>query len=242
MKSTFTDQAIILTRCLFRECDSLITIYGKNSGKLDLVARGTAKITSKLSGHLEPISLSDLMIINGKQFNYIGGAVCNNSFFNIKNDFNKIELAGKTINIINKTIKLSEPDENIFKLLLNYLKILNNQKINQHNFEFIYYIFILKLLVNLGYTPEFYNCIYCKEKIKPNNNFISIANGGLVCENCKNKFKKNKLTISDNCIKILRIIIKNDFQKIIKLDIKSDFIEVKKIIKFFGEFYFNLKI
>ena len=83
MESTFTDQVIVLTNYLFRECDSLITVYGKNNGKLDLVARGTAKITSKLAGHLEPISLSNLMIINGKKFNYIGGAVCVNSFFNI---------------------------------------------------------------------------------------------------------------------------------------------------------------
>ena len=85
MEVSQKSKAIILKREAFLENNSRVFIYSQNFGKLDLVARGTQKISSKLAGHIEPLNLCEIMIIKGKQYNYLGSALCENSFLNIKN-------------------------------------------------------------------------------------------------------------------------------------------------------------
>ena len=64
-------KAIVLSRRDFRESDQIISLYTKEKGKLELLARGVKKITSKNSAHLEPFSLVDIDIAYGKEFNHL---------------------------------------------------------------------------------------------------------------------------------------------------------------------------
>ena len=47
-------QAIVLSRRDFREFDQMISLYTREQGKLELLARGLKKVTSKNAAHLEP--------------------------------------------------------------------------------------------------------------------------------------------------------------------------------------------
>ncbi len=152
---TFSTKAIILNRQDFRENDLRVVVYSKDYGKLELVARGAKKQTSKMAGHVEPFNLVNLMAVKGKQFDYIGSAISNNCFTNIKNDFDKVSAAGKSINIFNKSIKPEYPDQKIFYLLEDFLIAINNNL----DLSILSISFKLKLMALLGYVPELYNCI-----------------------------------------------------------------------------------
>ena len=54
MSQTYTTEGIILKRKDYQENDRLFTIYSKDYGKIDLIAKGTKKISSKLNSYLEP--------------------------------------------------------------------------------------------------------------------------------------------------------------------------------------------
>lgn len=217
MDATYCTKAIILTRQSFREQDSKSVVYSLDKGKLELVARGTKKISSKLAGHLEPISLSNLMIVNGRQFDYIGSAVSENCFSVIKNDLDKLQLAGQAINIFNQLIKAEQRDENVFKLLQSFLDILNQKDLLTEKQELLYNFFIFKLLIFLGYKPELYHCLICKKKILPNGSSFDLFRGGLVCKNCSKS--KHSLVISENCIKVLRFVAIKDLTDLVNLKI-----------------------
>lgn len=228
-------QAIILNRSDYRESDSLITCYTRNLGKLSLVARGTKKIKSKLAGHLEPISLADILVIKGKGFDYVGSALTTDAYLGIKDNLNKIYYAGRTISWFNRLVKEGQVDERLFLLLGRWLEILNNypaDEFTKENGELFFIFFALKLMAELGYKPEMYQCLNCQEKIKPGKNYFNLKNGGIICENCLEKERREReiasnelLTISDNCIKLMRFIMDNrlDAAKKLKLD--------KKVIK-----------
>ena len=64
-------QAIILDRKDFKEFDQIISVYTKEKGKLELLARGVKKITSKNSAHLEPFSFVDIEIAPGKGIDHL---------------------------------------------------------------------------------------------------------------------------------------------------------------------------
>jgi len=230
MDETKHSPAIILNRSDYRESDSLITAYTRDFGKLVLVARGTKKIKSKLAGHLEPISLADILIIKGKGFDYVGSALCRDAFLNLKDNLNKIYYAGRAISWFNRLVKEAQKDERLFYLLYRWLEVLDNypgDEFTKESGELYFTFFALKLLSELGYKPEMYECLNCRKKIEPGKNYFNLKNGGLICGDCIEQERAAQginqaelLTISDNCIKLMRFIMDNklDVAKKLKLD------------------------
>ncbi|MEA1963003.1 MAG: DNA repair protein RecO [Patescibacteria group bacterium] len=235
MEETFNIQAIILNRHAFRENDSRVLAYSMEHGKMFLVARGTESIKSKMAGHIEPFCLSDLMVVRGKRYNYIGGAKSTNCFFGLKSDLEKLEIAGRFFAILNKIIKENEVDKKLFFLINDFLETLSNIKKNI-DYNLFLHAFILKLICRLGYRPELYSCVACRKNISPNGNYFDFAKGGLVCSNCK----KNSLTIHKNSIKLLRFIIKEDLKNISKLFVnKKVSLEAIKNVALFYNYNFK---
>jgi len=221
MEESRTTAAIVLSREPYRENDSLITVYTLNFGKLALIARGTKKLQSKLAAHTEPLSLINLMIIKGRGFDYIGGAANREVYFNIRADLNKLYYAGQALKIFNKLVKGDQADKRLFFLLVNWLALLDNYSdFDKENGSLLFSFFILKFLVELGYQPEMYKCLLCKNKLKPGNNYFDLLSGGVVCEACFNKGRRpitdggtDLLPVSDNCIKLIRFMLDDQFER-----------------------------
>jgi len=237
MDETKNTPALILNRQDYKENDSLVTVYTPYLGKLALVARGTKKLSSKLAGHIEPLTLADLMIIKGKGFDYIGSAITRATYSGIREDLNKLYYAGRAVNLFNRLTRENQGDERLFFLLETWLEILNNFYFFQReNGELALIFFTIKFLADLGYKPEIYHCLECFKEIRPGKNYFNLLSGGLICGDC---FEKNRLlrdpsgtellTISDNCIKLMRFMANNRFKSVEKLKIDN------KILKEFSD-------
>lgn len=238
MEETYNLTAIILSRWAFSEDDGRAAVYSRERGKLELVARGLKKIKSKLAGHLEPITLANIMAVRGRRYDYVGAAVSDNCYFNIKNDLDKLSAAGEAVRIFNKIIKTGEADAEIFELLKNFFAVLENDV--KGAYELLAWLFIYKLLVKLGHQPELYHCVSCQAKITPVGLKFNSALGGLICAKCSVKTERqNTLTISENSVKLLRLAGKNELKKLSKIKInKKAEGEIKNIVSSFLNFYF----
>jgi len=142
--------AIVLSRRDFRESDQMISVYTKEKGKLDLLARGVKKIISKNSAHLEPFSLVEIEVIPGKEIDHLTKVVPVNYFSNIRVDLQKSLATGFVVSTTDKLLQTHEPDKRIFDLLSGWLKDVN---LTSYNLELITSIdgYIVKLLNCLGY-------------------------------------------------------------------------------------------
>jgi DNA repair protein RecO (recombination protein O) len=206
MEETKNALAIILRNTAYKERDSQIDVFSKEFGRLDLVVRGTKDIRSKLAGQIEPISLCDIMVVKGRLRDYLGAAVAKNSFLNIKNDLEKIEMAGKAMKIYLDHIRSGEPETGLFFLLKDYLEALEDLDIKNHGLFFSF--LLLKFAVMSGFAPELFNYVENGEKIRPENNFFDITKGGIVSR----KQNENCFAVSNDCIKILRLTVKENFK------------------------------
>ena len=236
MEASFITQAIVLSRKDYREHDSLVVFYTLLQGKRILLARGVKKITSKLAGHLEPFNLVDLMSIYGKNWDYVGSVIARETFPIIKKDINRLYYAGLAFNWVQKILEDEQADEDIFNLLTDYLKQLESMSIaNENNKtnnlsknqgELLFSFFIFKFLAFSGYNPQIKNCLDCGQVISPGQNFFNLNSGGLVCRHCFANINQTQklefLTISDNCVKLVRFILENPlkFSTKVKIDHK----------------------
>ncbi|MEA2064749.1 MAG: DNA repair protein RecO [Patescibacteria group bacterium] len=238
----YSSHGIILKKQNFHESDSFFSIYTYNFGKTEAVARGVKKSKSKLSGHLDYFSIIDLMIARGKNFNHISGAAAVKNFLNIRKNSQKINLIFYCLEISDYFIKIEKKDKKIF-LLLRQLLIIANKNLHTERLKFIAHCYILKLLNFLGYSPELYFCLKCGQKITPNNNFFSARAGGIICAKCKKNLRNDVLKISDNGIKLLRLIIQKNLLNLFKIRLsKKLFIETIKIIDEFLNFRLDKEI
>ncbi|MDO8592573.1 MAG: DNA repair protein RecO [bacterium] len=236
MDETYNLTAIVLNRRPYAEDDGRVTVYSLERGKLDLTVRGLKKIKSKLAGHLEPMTLVDIMAVRGRRHDYAGAAVSQECFGRIKNDLDKLTIAGQAVGVFNKLVKAGEADQGLFALLKDFLQLLNLDTRCPLDAECLNSFFILKLLVELGYRPELDNCLGCGKKIMPGHNFFNPAKGGLFCSNCPSN--SGSLEISDDAIKLLRLAISCKLAGLIKIKI-SDRLEkeIMNIVNCFFQYY-----
>jgi DNA repair protein RecO (recombination protein O) len=210
MEETFFTKAFIIKREPWRERDSRIVVYTLERGKLELVARGTKKLLSKLASHIEPITLVDLMVIKGRQVDYVGSAVSQESFQAIKNDLERIFLVGETLNKFDHLVKLGEPDKKIFLLLRNWLFATNEKSIAGIQTKLQAAIFKILLVSALGQGVELNRCQKCGQLLNENKNWFNTKLGGVCCAACYEKnFEKNDLLLALETIKLLKSIFAN---------------------------------
>jgi DNA repair protein RecO (recombination protein O) len=235
MEETYNVKAIILNRRDHGEGDGRITAYSLERGKLELTARGMKKIKSKLAGHLEPITLANLMAVRGRQYDYVGAAVSQDCYGGIKNDLAKLTKASEAVSMVDRLIKPGVADGELFTLLKDYLDELEADQRGIITSCF----FILKLLAQLGHAPELFFCVNCGKKILPGKNKFDLAKGGLVGAQCLTTGTNTGRPISDDAIKILRLALKLNFKDLKKIKISKKLeSETEKIIKEFYKYNF----
>jgi DNA repair protein RecO (recombination protein O) len=243
MEETYTTEAIILNRQPFREYDSRVIAYSRDRGKLELVARGAKKISSKLAGHLEPLSLSKIMVVRGRQFDYIGGAAMEKGFVRLKSDLACIKPAGRAVEATDKLIKSGIEDKNIFNLLLSLLETYDNLRKAPADPEILYYFYVLKLLSLLGYRPNLTHCLDCHQEITVAKNRFDPARGGIICSACPVREDGHSLTISLNNVKLMQFVISHGLSDTAELKLANSVKnEIKKIISSFTQYNVNFEI
>lgn len=104
----------------------MISLYTRELGKVDVLAKGIKKITSKNSSNLEIMSLVEIDIAKGKEVDHLTKVQPVNFFKEIYTDLDKIFIAGYIIKIAGDNLMTQQPDEKIFNLLLSFLEFLNS--------------------------------------------------------------------------------------------------------------------
>lgn len=224
-------RGIILGKQDYRESDRLFVIYTDELGKIEALAKGVKKIKSKMAGHLDFFSEIDLMVAPGKNYFQIAGADIRKNFTNVNKDLAKIALASFCLEMVDNFTKPEHPDQKIYALLKYFLNALNNRKDKKFLENYgLSKFFIIKLMSLLGWEPELYSCLKCKNKIVPEGNFFDAGRGGLVCKKCG----RGGMPISPAVIKILRFVLKKKSEDFPAIKIsKKQLKETAAIIDYF---------
>jgi len=235
--STYKTKAIVLRENDYINADRLFYIYTQSQGKVTLMVKGGKKIQSKLTPHLQNFSVTNLLIVKGRTFDRLASSQILQNYQDIKNNFEKIAIAYNFLELVDKLTHVHHPDEKIFDLLVEYLEVLNDNNLDTIQLKNLSNYFTVRFLGLLGYSLQLYNCLYCKKKIESNENYFYPKKGSIACSKCLPIKSDRIIKISDDVIKVLRMVIKEDAQKLIKIKIDQTlFAELQKHIDEFVKF------
>lgn len=222
MTTRYRTKSLVFKRDDRHESDRKFAIFTKDFGRLEVVAKAIRKIKSKLRGGIDIFYLSEIEFIQGKSYKTLTDAVKIERFNNITQDIEKLKIACKISEVLDNFIKGQEKDENIWNLIIETFKRLDNNNLKIGNkLSIIYYYFLWNFYSLLGYQPEVQKCIVCQGKLNPYAIYFSNKEGGIVCGSCSKQYNVSQ-KINSDIAKILRLILKKDWQTVSRLKIEGN--------------------
>ncbi len=236
----YKDRGYILRRKNFSENDTLVVVFSKNYGKLQLLAKGSRKFKSKFLGHLEPFSLIKFEAASGKSFDILTSVEIEESYLRLKSDLVNLPSLSYLFEVTELLTSDHQKNESIF----NLMEIVLNSPCWQNNQDELLAFYLFNLLGLSGFLPEIDVCSKCHSM--GSFNHFSFYWGGLICQNCStaSEYKKVDIELLNNLRKIkqesLKIIDKGCYLESV---IKTGQKEKKQIRKLLNDFisYINEK-
>jgi DNA repair protein RecO (recombination protein O) len=210
----YQTKAIIIRKTKLGEADRILTLYTPDLGKIQAVAKGVRRPRSKMAGHLELMTCSQISLARGRNLDTITGAQTIESFLPLKTDLVLASYGFYVIELVNQFTPDQSGDEDIYNLLFEAL--INLQ--NSDNRELLMRNFELKLLELSGYRPQLHDCVACHQPLAPVINYFNAGIGGMLCPQCAPKYIFS-LEVSVNALKVLRFIQDNTYNAVSRLKI-----------------------
>lgn len=190
-------QAIVLSRRDFREYDQIISLYTRERGKVELLARGVKKIASKNSSFLEPCSYIIAEHVVGREIDRLTTAQPLALFHGIWQHHEKLFAARLVASLVERMTEAGERDGRLFFLLLEWMRYADRTAAWQ---PIVVDSFLVLFLSHLGLAPRVDACVVCGKSFRVliqeelacvpaearrTKTGFYFAGGGLVCAACR---------------------------------------------------------
>jgi DNA repair protein RecO (recombination protein O) len=214
---TYQTEAIIIKKTKLGEADTILTLYTPNLGKIQGFAKSLRKTKSKMAGHLELLTHSQISLARGRNLDTITGAQTIDSFLPLKSDLNLSACALYATELVNQFAADDVEDLPVFQLLLATLERLSQRD----NSDLVLRYFELQLLDLVGYRPQLEQCVACHKQLKETTNYFSPGAGGMLCADCR-PTQAFSYPLSWEAQKALRLLQSSDYEGISGMTLAPD--------------------
>jgi DNA repair protein RecO len=204
--SLIKTEAVILKTSNYRDKSRIITLYSKSHGKLRAVAKGVRDVKTKWGGVLQPMAYLNTLIYykENRSLHLISSAEYAGSFQGIYDNFEKMNVGFRIVELVNKTTADNHEIAGVFDLILDSLKMLNNATKNFVNLLFNFEFRLAKLL---GFGVNLESNILIK------NSYGTVKMSGIDLKVLKNIVKGSLEDITDaELLEQSEISIENFFE------------------------------
>ena len=86
---TYRVEAVVLRRIDFGEADRVLVLFTRERGKLAVVAKGVRRLSSRMAGHLELFTQSELQLAKGANLDVVTQAETRDPFRALREDLTR---------------------------------------------------------------------------------------------------------------------------------------------------------
>lgn len=202
----YRSEAVVLRRQDLGEADRLLTLFTPQHGKLRAVAKGVRRPGSKKAGHLEPFTLTILLLARGRELDIITQAEAVKTFPHLRDDLIRLGLAAYVIELTDRFGIQESDSQALFQLVVNTLERLDGDPSPEAALRY----FQVRLLDLAGYRPELSRCVNCLSEAAPEDQFFSVLEGGLLCPRC-GPMRSEARPLSLQALKVMRHYQRNSY-------------------------------
>ena len=233
---SFAAEGIILKRKNFSEADKLVTIFTKNQGKVICVAKGVRKITSRRAGSLELLNHVKVYLHQTKGLPILTEAQIQNTFPDLKEDLNKISIAFLVLELVDRLFDEGQENRIVFDLLFDTIDRIDSARSLSEAKKF-QISFQIKLLTQVGYLPQLYNCVQCEKKLEKKETFLAPNYGGLVDYSCNQSILLSKVVAPEE-VKVLRFLNNENFSLVQRLKLDDDLLnQTSELLNYYTVYF-----
>lgn len=184
---TYRAVGLTLRKSPIGEADLISSVYTHEHGKLDVLARGARRLTSKLMGHFEPLTLVRLSVARGRTLDTVSEAEVVHAFQDVKSDYASVARGLHVAELIDSFSASSTSNPQVLDLALQTLRVIGHQPaVGDDNLssDLPLRYFDLQILQLSGFMPELYQCVECGAELEPEYHRYAAGAGGVLCSDC----------------------------------------------------------
>lgn len=212
---TFRSEAIVLRRRDFSESDRLLTLFSREFGKIQAIAKGARKPQSRKTGHVELFMRTNFLFAQGREMNIITQAELIEAYHGLRQDLVRTTYASYLVELLDRFTADEDKHRGEYDLLANGLGWLEETA----DVRLVARYYELHLLGLAGYQPRLFRCVSCGEPIEEQDQFFSAELGGVLCPDC-HMADRRAHSISSVAVKVLRYLQTRDWETVKVLQLK----------------------
>lgn len=144
-------EAIVLRKRSLLGQDNLVTFFSKEHGKVNVIAKGIKKTTSRRAPHLQTANLIELSYNVSNDRKYLDQSNLISAFSQIKKDSRKMNYLYLIFFITDRLLPEDQKEEQVYKTFMKFLVSLSkNETFNDEDCA----RFLFQILSDLGYVKE----------------------------------------------------------------------------------------
>lgn len=202
--------ALVIRSKQFGESDRVLTLFSRELGKLQAVAKGVRKPKSRQRAGAQLFTYGDFLIHRGKTLDTVSQCSPKESFPHLWNDLDRSFAATGIAELLDISTISEQPNSELFTLTLTCLFLLQ-----QFDSSLVLCAYAMRLMEILGYRPLLGECSECGVSVKGDRLFFSSEAGGTLCGNCQENYSGR--WIRAGSIAFMRQLIRQDITKLDRL-------------------------
>lgn len=146
--AVYKADAIVIRSREYGEADRLLTLFSREQGKLEAIAKGVRKPKSTQRGGSQLFTYGDFLLYQGKSLDTISQAHPRESFSHLWDDFDRSVAASSMVELLDISTIRQQPEPRLFFLTLHFLFLL--KEVDPYLAQAAY---ALRLMDIQGYLP-----------------------------------------------------------------------------------------
>ena len=213
---TLNTPAIVLRREDWNGNDARLVLYTRERGKVDAVARGLRKAKSKLAAHLEPLTETEVFLVEGRRFPIVAGSSVVTRHESAARSLAQLFGAGLALRLVDVLTPLESRDDRIFKILQEALTLFDTEAMDDRASAVVAHLLAWKMLVYTGFHPELRQCVRCSLTVEAGDVLFDIRHGGVIHQACVTP-ERTALPLSDAARKGLAYMVEAPLRDAVRL-------------------------
>lgn len=209
---TYKTEAIVIGKRNFLEKDRILTLFTKEYGKMDVIAKGARRPGSRLSYVSDLGTIACFCVAKTRSIDIIFESKTDFIPDNAFGDIDKSNRIFYALKLIKKAYHDEDPHPQTYHALVELIKS------TDFDSQLGFIVFISIVIRDLGITPELTKCVTCGRRLGEQDDFDLSLKGGISHSTC-DVGEKEKCTV--NAVKMLKLLFgKNKIKYSSRIDRK----------------------